>query len=186
MAENAGESLGRFEDSKLRDVTYDTYLQYRDCLVGRFKRRADHFFEENIRVREGIAAWREGNLEKVGQVMFASGESSIHNYNCGCDELITIFNILKGTEGVYGARFSGAGYRGCCIGLVNPEHKNEIKEKIETKYTNAHPQYKDKYKIKFAKMDNGARYVKLPKERNEDDEGNYIGSRLRNKTVSSY
>ena len=186
IEENAGIPLGRFEDTKLRDIEYDTYMKYKNCLAGRFRRRTDHFFEENIRVKKGINAWREGDLDKLGKIMFASGESSIHNYNCGCSELITIFNILKETKGVYGARFSGAGYRGCCIGLINPEYKKTIKEEIITQYPKAHPKYKDKFKVKFAKMDDGAKFMSLPKERNKENEGNYTSGGLRNKTVSSY
>ena len=47
-----------------------------------------------------------------------TGESSVHDYQCGSPELITIFDALKRVPGVHGARFSGAGYRGCCIGII--------------------------------------------------------------------
>jgi galactokinase/galacturonokinase len=92
--------------------------------------------------------------------MFESGESSIHNYECGCPELITIFNILKKCPGVYGARFSGAGYRGCCIGLINPKYKDEIRNSIDEQYPKIHPKYKDSYKVYFSKTDSGARIIK--------------------------
>jgi len=92
--------------------------------------------------------------------MFASGESSIHNYECGCPELITIFNILKETPGVYGARFSGAGYRGCCIGLIDPQYKETVKAAIDREYPAKHPAYKDIYRVNFCKTDDGARIVK--------------------------
>jgi len=91
--------------------------------------------------------------------MFESGESSINNYECGCPELITIYEILKKTRGVYGARFSGAGYRGCCIGLVDPRYKDEIKERVDKQYPIKHPEYKDKYQVYFCKTDDGARII---------------------------
>lgn len=75
----------------------------------------------------------------------------------------TIYNILKETEGVYGARPSGAGYRGAVIGLVNPEFKEHIKARIDEVYPSSHPAYKDVYEVNFCKTDDGARFVD-PKE----------------------
>lgn len=103
-------------------------------LPERFRKRARHFFDENRRVQEGIKAWKEGNIHKFGELVFQSGESSIINYECGCPELITIYDSLRQTPGVYGARFSGAGYRGCCIGLIDPKYKETIKEKVTKEY----------------------------------------------------
>lgn len=60
---------------------------------------------------------------------------------------------------VYGARFSGAGYRGCCIGLIDPDYKEEIRAKVEAEYLKKHPQYKDVYRINFCRTDDGARIV---------------------------
>lgn len=37
--------------------------------------------------------WRKGDLEGYGQVVFASGKSSIENYECGCDELKKLYEI---------------------------------------------------------------------------------------------
>ena len=72
----------------------------------------------------------------------------------------TIFDILQDAPGVYGARFSGAGYRGAVIGLINPEYKQEIKQRIDEIYPEKHPEYKDKYEVNFCKTADGAAYVK--------------------------
>jgi galactokinase/galacturonokinase len=130
-------------------------------LPERFQKRADHFFSENERVKKGVAAWKKGDLNSFGQLMFASGASSIRNYECGCPELITIYNILRETPGVYGARFSGAGYRGCCIGLIDPEYKDTIKARIAAEYPLKHPEYKEVYRVNFCKTDDGARIIHL-------------------------
>ena len=145
------------KDTRLRDVEHGTYLKVREQLPERFRKRANHFFSENERVKLGIKAWEKGDLKAFGQLMFESGESSIHNYECGCPELITIFNVLKNTSGVYGARFSGAGYRGCCIGLIDPKYKEVIQAKIDQDYPVKHPEYKDVYRVNFCKTDDGAR-----------------------------
>lgn len=87
------------------------------------------------------------------------GKSPIVNYESGCPELITIYNILKETPGVYGARFSGAGYRGCCIGFVDPKFKDIIKESIDRLYPIEHPKYRDVYDVYYCKTDGGARIL---------------------------
>ena len=55
---------------------------------------------------------------QFGRLISASGESSIRNYECGCPPLVDLYEILISIDGVYGARFSGAGFRGCCLALV--------------------------------------------------------------------
>ncbi len=149
------------KDVRLRDIDPEVYRKYIDWIPGRFRRRADHFFSENERVRKGVRYWAEGDLKSFGQLMFESGRSSITSYECGCPELITIFNLLSGCPGVYGARFSGAGYRGCCIGLIDPAYKEEISRIIDAGYPAAHPRYRDRYRIHFCGTDDGARRVNL-------------------------
>lgn len=50
-----------------------------------------------------------------GQLVFESGKSSIYSYECGCDELKKLYEIMVDTDGIYGGHFSGAGFKGCCI-----------------------------------------------------------------------
>lgn len=38
------------------------------------------------------------------------------------------------TDGIYGGRFSGAGFKGCCMALIDPSFKEEIFKKVETEY----------------------------------------------------
>jgi galacturonokinase len=47
------------------------------------------------------------------------------------------------------SRFSGAVYRGCCIGLVDPKYQDAIKEKMDEVYPVKHPQYKEEYNVHF-------------------------------------
>ena len=157
IEELAGKKRQALEDVKLRDIPEALYQKYRDQVPGKFQKRADHYYTEQQRVHAGVEAWHNGDLETFGQLMFESGASSIHQYESGCPELITIYNILKETTGVYGARFSGAGYRGCCVGLIDPAYKAEIKAKIDATYPVAHPDYQDIYKVYFCQTSDGAR-----------------------------
>lgn len=159
IEELAGKKRKALEDVKLRDIPEELYQKHRDQVPGKFKKRADHYFTEQQRVHAGVEAWRDGDIETFGQLMFESGASSIDQYESGCPELITIYDILKDTEGVYGARFSGAGYRGCCVGLIDPAYKAEIEAKIDATYPKAHPDYKDVYKVYFCQTSDGAQVI---------------------------
>lgn len=151
--------ISPFKEVVLRDIPVEVYEEHREELPGRFRRRADHFFSEIGRVEKGVEAWKKGDLDGFGAQMFASGESSIHNYESGCPELITIYETLRDTPGVYGARFSGAGYRGACIGFIDPEKREEIAEAIHRSYPAAHPAFQESYRVFFGRTDDGARVV---------------------------
>ena len=143
----------------LRDVSESMFKRHRDEMPPRFARRAEHFFSEHKRVREGITAWETGNLEWFGSLSKASCESSIHNYECGSPELIAIYQAMLTTDGIYGGRFSGAGFKGACIALVDPAKKELIEKNITEKYLEQFPQYKNSFKVYFCKSDDGARFV---------------------------
>src|SRR5207244_11878681 len=112
-------AVGRSEgDARLGHLTDAEYEAHRHRLSGPEAKRAAHFFAERARVGRGIAAWAAGDVAEFGRLMTASGQSSIDNYECGSPPLIDLYRILIGTPGVYGARFSGAGFRGCCVALA--------------------------------------------------------------------
>ena len=125
----------------------------------RFARRAEHFYTEYKRVRKGVTAWETGNLALFGQLSFESCQSSIKNYECGSEELIAIYNIMRQCDGIYGGRFSGAGFKGACIALVDPAKKDQIREQITGEYLRMFPEYTDSFEIHFCKTDDGARFV---------------------------
>ena len=136
---------GKFADTRLRDVPMPIFEEYKDRLPENFRKRAVHYFTEYRRAEEGAEAWRRGDLETYGRLVFESGRSSIDNYECGCPELITLYNIMTETDGIYGGRFSGAGFKGCCMALVNPNKAERVLAKVEREYLNAHPALMGKY-----------------------------------------
>lgn len=155
----AGIPIKVMEKTFLRDVPKELFQQYKDRMPARFARRAQHFYEEYKRVREGVTAWETGNLEWFGALSNASCESSIHNYECGSPELIAIYRALRETDGVYGGRFSGAGFKGACIALVDPEKKESIERAMMERYLAEFPQYKDTFQVFFVRSDEGARII---------------------------
>lgn len=146
---------GKYEDTYLRDVPYGVYVEHKDKLPDNWKKRAEHYYSEQRRVKDGIKAWREGNLEAFGKLISESGHSSIENYETGSIYLKKLQDILDNTEGVYGSRFSGAGFNGSSIAIVNPQYKQDIVEQVTQEYISSFPQLKDKFSIHFCKTADG-------------------------------
>ena len=134
-------AVGRGDDRPLLgNLTQDEYEAHRARLSGNPAKRAEHFFTESARVSEGIEAWESGNLERFGQLITESGKSSVENYESGSEPLIDLYNILVETDGVYGARFSGGGFRGCSIALVDPARAEAAAEHIVSAYAAKQPE----------------------------------------------
>ena len=143
----------------LRDVSRDALAKYQDKMPERFVKRATHFYSEYRRVREGITAWEKGDLNWIGRLSFESCESSIHNYECGSPELVAIYNAMRQTDGIYGGRFSGAGFKGACIALCDPDKIEAIEQSVREKYLADFPQYKDAMECYFCDIADGARIM---------------------------
>ena len=151
--------LKTFDKTFLRDIPKATFDKTRIAMPARFARRAEHFYSEYRRVRQGVTAWETGNLKLFGKLSFDSCESSIHNYECGSPELIAIYEIMRSLPGVYGGRFSGAGFKGACIALVDPAHKAEIEKALTERYLAQFPEYEKTFKVFWVRPDDGARFV---------------------------
>lgn len=159
MMAYTGMPLKNLDKTFLRDIPKETYDLTKDKMPPRFARRAEHFYSEYKRVRKGVTAWETGNLDLFGKLCFESCESSIKNYECGSEELIAIYNIMRQTDGIYGGRFSGAGFKGACIALTDPSKREEIRQRITEEYLRMFPEYAATFEIHFCKTDNGARFV---------------------------
>lgn len=159
LAAYEGLPLRPWEDTVLRDTPAELLDKHGDKMPARFARRARHFHSECERVRQGVAAWREGDIERFGELIFQSCESSIHQYECGSPELIALYDILRHTPGVYGGRFSGAGFKGACIALIDPAHEDAIRHSVMDEYLRRFPQYAGKAEAFFCNFADGVQIV---------------------------
>jgi galacturonokinase len=153
-------AAGRMEKHPLLGrVSRAEYEQFRDCLPAPQDRRAEHFFSEVDRVRKGVAAWKNGDLREFGRLMTASGESSIRYYECGAPPLINLYEIMVRCPGVYGARFSGAGFRGCCAALVEQSLAEQAAAEIQARYAASQPELAAHAAVVECHSDDGARMI---------------------------
>lgn len=61
------------------------------------------------------------------------------------------------TDGIYGGRFSGAGFKGCCMAIINPEHEESILETVEREYLKAFPNMEGKYSAHICRTADGVK-----------------------------
>ena len=151
----SGMEYGKFKETHLREVPYEVYLKHKDKLPENWRKRAEHFYTEFTRVEAGAEAWRKGDIETFGKLCFESGASSIYNWETGSPELKTLYEIMKDTDGIYGGRFSGAGFKGCCMALIDPAFEEKIKEKVEREYLKAFPALDGKYSAHICESADG-------------------------------
>ena len=151
----AGMDYGKFGEAVLRDVPVEVYHRYKDRLPENWRKRAEHFYTEYDRVQQGVEAWRRGDIETYGRLSFESGHSSIYNWETGSDELRTLYDIMRRTDGIYGGRFSGAGFKGCCMALIDPAYAEKIEKQVTEAYLSAFPGLKGKYSFHLCRSADG-------------------------------
>ena len=151
----SGMEYGKFNETFLRDVPYETYLQHKNKLPETWRKRAEHWYTEFKRVEAGAEAWRRGDIEAFGKLSFESGHSSIYNYETGSDELKILYEIMLHTDGIYGGRFSGAGFKGCCMAIIDPSFTQSIEEKVTQKYLKTFSALRGKFSVHICDTANG-------------------------------
>jgi galactokinase/galacturonokinase len=100
-------------------------------------------------------AWRKGDIAAYGACSFESGFSSIVNYETGSPELKALYDAMVKTDGIYGGRFSGAGFKGCCMALIDPNYRESIEQTVTREYLKQFPQLEGKYSVHFCKTADG-------------------------------
>ncbi|MCL2013655.1 MAG: GHMP kinase [Oscillospiraceae bacterium] len=151
-----GMEYDKFETAVLRNVPYEVFRKHEKKLPDNWRKRAEHWYTEFFRVQTGVQAWRDGDIEAFGKLSFQSGHSSIYNYETGSDELKKLYETMLETDGIYGGRFSGAGFKGCCMALIDPAFKENIEQKITKEYIREFPALAAKFSVHFCETANGA------------------------------
>ena len=151
----AGLDYGKFQEAMARDVAPEIYRQYKDRLPEPWAKRCEHWYTEYERVEKGAEAWRRGDIEEYGRLSFESGWSSIHNWESGAPEQIRLYEIMTQTDGIYGGRFSGAGFKGCCMALIDPAYEESIRRTVTEQYLKAFPEMKGKYDVYICESADG-------------------------------
>ncbi|ACZ41472.1 galactokinase [Thermobaculum terrenum ATCC BAA-798] len=118
----------------LRDVTLEQLEENLDLLTSTQRKRARHVIEENMRTLEAAEALRNGDAAAIGRLMKESHISLRDLYEVSSFELDTIVEIAWDTDGVIGARMTGAGFGGVALALVHQDAVPTLYERVMQEY----------------------------------------------------
>ncbi len=120
----------------LRDFTLDELLQTKSIMNPIPFRRAYHVLSENNRVLSCIEGLKNGDIQKVGNLLNESDLSLQRDYEVTNNELEIITDIARNIRGCKGARMTGAGFGGCTINLVETTYIEDFVNTLIEKYKN--------------------------------------------------
>ena len=119
----------------LRDVSLDLLSAQGSKLYPTLYKRAHHVVTENQRVLDTVAALSVDDYEAVGQLMDQSHESLRSDFEVSSPFLDRLVELAQGTEGVLGARLTGAGFGGCTVNLVKTESLGRFNREVVRRYS---------------------------------------------------
>ena len=155
----SGMDYGKFGETYARNVPQEVYYKYKDSLPLPWMLRCEHWYTEVERAEKGAEAWRRGDIEEFGRLVSESGRSSIDNWQSGSPEQIKLYEIMTQTEGVYGGRFAGAGFKGFCFAITNPGFRDEIAKKVSEAFLKEYPALEGKYGVYFCNSSDGCAWA---------------------------
>lgn len=134
----------------LRDVTSEQLEAHRALLPQNIYQRCRHVVSENERVLQCVDAFERNDLDEVGRLMDASHESLRDDYLVSSVALDAMVTAMRGAEGCYGARLTGAGFGGCAVALVKPGCEQAVADAIFEHYPKATNIWPEVYVTKAA------------------------------------
>lgn len=119
----------------LGELTEEEFEEIKGCISDPVKiKRAKHAVYENRRTLKAVKALEENNLNLFGKLMNDSHISLRDDYEVTGIELDTLVSIAWQTEGVIGARMTGAGFGGCTVNIVKDDCIDGFIEKVKKEY----------------------------------------------------
>jgi galactokinase len=118
---------------QLRDIPLKELFRV-EGLPEPLNRRARHVVTENQRVLDCVTAFRAGDLDKVGQLFFASHASMRDDYQVSVKEIDLLVDLARNEGDVIGARLTGGGFGGSVVMLSRATTAQEVAQRIAAEY----------------------------------------------------
>lgn len=119
----------------LGELSIEKFNEFKHLLKNQEElKRATHAVTENFRTIQAVKNLEIGDIEGFGRLMNESHISLKDDYEVTGFELDTLVELAWKTEGVIGARMTGAGFGGCTVNLVKNENIESFIKIVGTKY----------------------------------------------------
>ena len=134
-AEALAELQSGLEIESLGDMTPEEYESHKSLIKDPVRlKRAKHAVYENQRTIDAVAALKEGNIERFGELMNESHISLRDDYEVSCEEIDILVDLAWKTPGVIGSRITGGGFGGCTVSIVKNDAVDTFIETIGKAY----------------------------------------------------
>lgn len=118
----------------LGEISSSQLEAQRGALGDMLYHRAKHIVGECERVRAVESALSEPDMKKVGELLFASHQSSRDNFENSIEELDFLVDQLAEAANVYGARLTGGGFGGAVMAVTNSRFDQAAANRIGELY----------------------------------------------------
>lgn len=136
--------------NSLRDVKLEVLEQHKEEFNPVVYQRCSYVIEENQRVKEASQALEAGDMQQLGELMYASHHGLQHHYQVSCKELNFLVDQSRSMPEVLGARMMGGGFGGCTINLVRTEEVDQVAEALKAAYLSAFQKEPGQYIVRIS------------------------------------
>jgi galactokinase len=118
----------------LRDITLANLAAHAGEMPEVVYRKCRHVVSENSRVQDYAAAMEAGDVQRIGDLMYASHLSLRNDYEVSCPKLDLMVDLARQHNGLIGTRMTGGGFGGCTINLVKGDEVGQFQARIAEAY----------------------------------------------------
>lgn len=123
--------------NSLRDVNLELLEKHVKPKDSQVYQKCAFVVKEIDRVVTAADQLANGNLNALGNLMFATHEGLSKDYEVSCKELDFLVDFVKDFDGVLGARMMGGGFGGCTINIVKDDRIDSLIDQIKIAYSNS-------------------------------------------------
>lgn len=117
-----------------RDVTESHLIEYILTFDKEIFTRCLYVVKEIQRLNDACQHLANGNLQALGQLLYATHDGLSLEYEVSCFELDFLIDEVKGNSNVLGARMMGGGFGGCTINIIKDEAISELIDSLKVNY----------------------------------------------------
>ncbi|MFO8148391.1 MAG: galactokinase [Gillisia sp.] len=122
------------EVKTLRDVDLKLLESCKKDLSEKEYIRVLYILQENERVLKAAEALKNGDLEKLGELMYQSHYGLRDLYEVSCKELDFLVKFSENKNFIYGSRMMGGGFGGCTINIIEESHIADFSAEVKIAY----------------------------------------------------
>ena len=119
--------------------------------------RLDYIYHAQKRFYEMMDAWKNGDIETVGEHFRLDGIGLRDDYKISGTELEAMCDIVRTVEGVLGERMLGGGDKGAAGAFVKAGSVDELRKAVDLAYPRACPEFAEKYAVHVCKVVDGVK-----------------------------